>query len=189
MTTPRTRQAYFALYEIFDRALASGTGIRMQLESHSAAVNLRMRLHAARQVDRETNRQVYAPGMPLYDASQYDVLEIVLRVVDNADGPCWLLIKPRVPALIGTIEPITPNPEDFLWTTSPAPSLAPADPRQITHQPEAAPSFQPSPTSPTGTKPTKENSDSSSESPNADSSSPSSTKPESEPRTPALRRL
>lgn len=115
MTTPRTRQAYFALYEILDSALASPTGVRMQVESHAKATNLRMRLHSARQVDREYNAVIYERGMPLHGASVYDGLQVRLEVVSDPAGPCWVIIEPAIPRLIGQIEPITPNPEDYAW--------------------------------------------------------------------------
>lgn len=182
MTTPRTRQAYFALYEILDAAQASPTGVRMQVESHAKATNLRMRLHSARQVDREYNAVIYERGMPLHGASVYDGLQVRLEVVSDPAGPCWIIIEPAIPRLIGQIEPITPNPEDYAWRQLPAP-------RPIDTTFEEAPSFLPSTGYHSGTKLLTKSSGTGSESPSEDSSSAPSTKPEPEPATNGLRRL
>lgn len=180
MTTPRTRQAYFALYEILDRAIESPSGIRMTVESYNAGVNLRMRLHAARQIDRETNAKIHEVGMPLHNASTYDVVQVRLEAVDGPDGPYYLIIEPAIPRLIGQIEPLTPNPEDYAWRDAPRLTTLPS---------EEAPSFLPSTGPTSGMKLLTKNSDSGSKSPSEDSSSTPSTKPESEPATSGLRRL
>ena len=183
MTTPRTRQAYFALYEILDRALESSSGIRMTVESYNAGVNLRMRLHAARQIDRETNAKIHEPGMPLHWASIYDVVQVRPEAIDGPDGQYYLIIEPAIPRLIGQIEPLAPNPESYAWRNLPdgqRPTILPS---------EEAPSFLPNTGSPIGTKLLSKNSESSSELPSDDSSSTPSTKPEPEPATQGLRRL
>lgn len=182
MTTPRTRQAYLAIYQILDQALASPAGARLKVESHDAAVNLRMRIHASRAVDRESNSQIYEKGHHLWWASIYDVLQVRLEV-DPSDSHCWVLIEPRIPKLIGTIEPITPNPEDYLWQRSLT------DQRPIEATFEEAPSFLPNTGSHSGTRLLTKNSDSGSESQSDDSSSTPSTKPEPEPAIQNLRRL
>lgn len=182
MTTPRTRQAYLAIYEIFDQALASEAGIRMTVESEAAATHLRLRMHAGRAVDREYNASIYEQGDNLWWASIYDVLEIRIRAVGPPDGEYHVLIEPRIPKLIGKIEAITPNPKDTEWRQ---PSL-----RQIdTTLAEPAPSFLPNTGSHTGTKLLTKSSESTSDAPNDDSSSTPSTKPEPEPAIRSLRRL
>ncbi len=184
MTTPRTRQAYLAIYQILDQALASPAGARLKVESHDAAVNLRMRIHASRSVDREYNSQIYEKGHHLWWASIYDVLQVRLEVDPNDHPRCWVLIEPRIPKLIGQIEPITPNPEDYEWQRSLT------DQRPIEATFEEAPSFLPNTGSHTGTRLlTQENSGSISELPSDDSSSTPSTKPEPEPAIQNLRRL
>jgi hypothetical protein len=102
MTTPTSRAAYEPYYEVLDRALESGAGIRIECADQGAAYQFRIRLHSARQIDRELNRESRQPTDPNYGISDYD--KLVVRV--RADGDkWWVYIQPT--AISNHIEELT----------------------------------------------------------------------------------
>ena len=55
-----------------------------------------MRMYAARQIDREDNKQVYTKDHPMYGRSPYDVLRITIRRVSYDspdDDSSWLYFE------------------------------------------------------------------------------------------------
>lgn len=90
MTTPTSRAAYEPYYEVLDRALDSKAGIRIECETQGDAFQFRIRCHAARQIDRELNRESREPGDPNYSASDYD--KLVVRVRQDRDK-WWVYIN------------------------------------------------------------------------------------------------
>ena len=170
MSTPTTRQAYPDIYALLDRALAAPNGLRVKVADHDKAVFLRMRIHQARQIDRNDNAQIYSPGEPLFAASQYDRFQIRIRVDREADC-AWLMIEPRTADILA-IENLSPSetPELLTWNNEEQNS-----PPQLI--------------SPTGTEPSVKRLEYSSSAPSGGSSSTPSTKPDEEPPTPSLRRL
>ena len=100
MTFPSTRNSYTEEYSLLDRALAATHGIRQACESHGQARHLCSRLNYARQVDREENRNIYAPGDPNFGISPYDPLTI--QMPREAEGKWWVYIKPR--KIVGEVQ-------------------------------------------------------------------------------------
>jgi hypothetical protein len=174
MSSPTTRQAYEAIYELWDQALEDPKGIRVQLADFDKANHLRMRLHQARTIAREDNARLHHEnrGHPMYGASIYDRLQV--RIYTDSSRITWLYIEPRTADIIGEPQGLS-QIEDTRWTT---PSLA-----------AEVPNSQPLLGSPTGIKLLTKNSESESNVSTDDSSSTPSTTRESEPVTQGLRRL
>lgn len=97
MATSTSRLSYTDCFELMDAAIGNVRGVRVQAE-HSAATNLRMRLHTARRIDRSDNQQTYHQDHPLHGRSIYDELAVRIR-----DG--WLYIE-RVSTKNLKIEPL-----------------------------------------------------------------------------------
>lgn len=167
MSAPTTRQAYEAIYDIWNEALEDAKGIRVQLPDFAAANHLRMRLHQARSIAREDNSRIYAdtPEHPMYGASIYDRLQC--RIYTDADRITWLYIEPRTADIIGKLQPLS-QIEDTRWQ---------------------APNSPPLPISHTGTKLLTKRSESESNASTDDSSSMPSTPPAKVQVIPGLRRL
>ena len=76
MSMNKSRTAYLDCFEIFDRAIASRSGIKVVLLDRGKAFHLRTRLNYARMMDREANREIYTEEDPHYGVSTYDALII-----------------------------------------------------------------------------------------------------------------
>lgn len=165
MSLPKSRNAYNDCFDLYDRALASPHGIRFPVESESAAIHLRMRMHTARTIDRDDNSAIHPRGTPMHGCSAFDPLQILLRSDD--DNLWWVYIEPRAVHIIGDIEELQPyEAPQWLEQNSP-PRLG----------------------SPTGIKLLEKKSESESNVPIESSSSTPSTQLEREPMIPGLRRL
>lgn len=165
MSLPKSRNSYQDCYELYDRALGSPHGIRFNVESEDAAINLRMRLHMARSIDRDDNASMHPKGTPMHGCSAFDPLQILLR--SDTDGLWWVYIEPRAVHIIGDIEELQPyEAQPWLEQNSPL-RLG----------------------SPTGIKLLEKKSESESNAPIESSSSTPSTQLEREPTIPGLRRL
>lgn len=90
MTAPTSRAAYKSYYDVLDRALDSDAGIRIEVESKGEAHQYRVRLHYARSLDRELNRQSRPPDDPEYGISDYDNLSVRIR---NEGDKWWVYIE------------------------------------------------------------------------------------------------
>lgn len=165
MSLPKVRNAYQDCFALYDKALEAPHGIRFRVASSDIAINLRMRLHTARTVDRDENSALHPRGTPMHANSVYDPLQVLIRTDDDA---CWVYIEPRTVAIIGDIEELTPYTEDPLWLAQNSPQ------RLISHS---------------GTEPLPKRLEYSSNAPSESSSSTPSTLPEREPTIPGLRRL
>lgn len=165
MSSPTTRQAYTHCYNIYDQAMDDPRGVRMQLPTYDAAVNLRMRMHQARSIDRDDNARMYDPSHALYGCSIYDALQI--RIFTDADRVTWLYIEPRTADIIGEVQPLS-DIEETRWLEQNSPPLL---------------------GSPTGTKLLSKKSESSSNALSDDSLSTDSTQPDKQLVIPDLRRL
>lgn len=87
MSLPKSIIAYKDCQEIYEKAMdsvnAGGQGIRVRQESYGAAVYLRMRMNQARAINRRDNAEIYAPGDPLYMASEWDALIVTIKTADD----------------------------------------------------------------------------------------------------------
>ena len=79
MSLPRSRGSYTDCFEILDQALADKKGLRIPVKNFATAVHLRMRLHTARALDRDYNKERYEQGHFMFGASEYDQLVVKLR--------------------------------------------------------------------------------------------------------------
>ena len=113
MTTPTSRAAYKVYYDALDRAIDSPAGIRVGANNEGEAYQYRVRLHSARSLDRELNRQGREPSDPQYGISDYD--NLIVRVREE-EGEWWVYIERA--AVPGVIEELG-NGKDKPYTHSP----------------------------------------------------------------------
>jgi len=85
VSLPKSRGSYQSCYDILDAALNNEKGVRILVNSFTAATMLRMRLHMARQLDRDFSKERYEEGHFMYGASEYDKLIVKLR--ETRDDP------------------------------------------------------------------------------------------------------
>lgn len=90
MVTSTSRLAYQDCYDLMDRALSNKKGIRVRAKDFNHANNLRMRIHAARTIDRMDNLKDYEDGHPLHGRSAYDPLMVR---IDSQHDKTWLKIE------------------------------------------------------------------------------------------------
>jgi hypothetical protein len=83
MSLSTSRLAYTDCYDVFDAALQDTLGVRVKVGSYNEAVRLRVRLHYARNLEREENATLYQPGAPLYGRSIYDTLIVRIKEEDS----------------------------------------------------------------------------------------------------------
>lgn len=96
MSLPTTLGAYRECEDLFEKAAADPKGVRAQVASQEAAINLRSRLHYFRKLDREANEKTYPADHPAHGQSIYD--DFVVQMYpdeDRAGGKWWLYIQPR----------------------------------------------------------------------------------------------
>ena len=89
MPTSLSREAYEDCYDILDRAIEAERGIGASFSERGEAYHFRVRLNAARQLDRDLQREVAPNGR-----SDYDVL--TFRIKTLADGKWWVFIERHV---------------------------------------------------------------------------------------------
>ena len=95
MSTSTSRLSYGDCFDLLDRACADAKGMRVKCSTFAAAQAFRMRMYAARQIDREDNKQVYSKDHPMYGRPPYDVLRITIRRVYDSpeDDSSWLYFE------------------------------------------------------------------------------------------------
>ena len=93
MGTPTSRTAYKVYYDVLDRALDSEAGIRIAVDTSGDAHQYRVRLHYARSLDRELNRQSREPDDPKYGVSDYDNLIVRIK---SEDEQWWVYVEQAV---------------------------------------------------------------------------------------------
>lgn len=93
MTLPKNRLAYDDVYKKFELALEDPKGIRIPFKSYSEAKYYMMRMHMARQVEREENTKIYEPGDDMYGQCAYDIFQCSLR--EGEDGTWFVYVEPR----------------------------------------------------------------------------------------------
>lgn len=120
MPTSTSRLSYSDCFEYFDQALADPLGLALGFEFSGDARQFRLRMNAARALDREENALVYAatPEHPLFGRSQYDELQLKLR---QAFGKTYVIIERNgvrvleVIPLSEVMEELKPMPEQVEW--------------------------------------------------------------------------
>jgi hypothetical protein len=87
MTASLDRAAYSDCYDLFDLALQSDFGVEMSFKSYGHAMNYRLRMNRARQLDREISTRIHDKDHPEYAKSKYSVFTIRIEKVDGE----WML--------------------------------------------------------------------------------------------------
>jgi hypothetical protein len=96
MTTSTSKLAYDDCYEILDRALRAKTGIRIAVGAEEGVANLLcVRLHYARTLERQQNRDLFQRDDPQYGLSDYDIL--VVRRPRLEKGTWYIYVEKRIP--------------------------------------------------------------------------------------------
>src|SRR6266702_8822129 len=86
MPTSTSRLAYGDCYDLLDKAVEDAKGMRVRFSTFAGAQAFRMRMYAARSVDREDNKGIYPKDHPMHGRSPYDVLLMSVRRV-SYDSP------------------------------------------------------------------------------------------------------
>lgn len=102
MPTSNSRLSYVDCFEILDKATVNKLGIKFLVPDHGAGNYLRVRLHTARKIDRQDNREAYEEGHKLFGRSIYDPLVIRLKQEDNK----WWMYIEKYSAEALNIEPL-----------------------------------------------------------------------------------
>lgn len=93
MSLSEAKFAYEDCFRIWEQAAAAGGGCRVQVSDEGMAINLRMRLHQARKIDRRENAKIYPDeNHPMCGNSLFDGLAVRILCID---GEWWLYIEPR----------------------------------------------------------------------------------------------
>lgn len=75
--------SYSDCLKFMDKALEFSEGARLKLADESACIYFRMRCQQARQLDRESNRNIYDKDQFMHGRSQYDVLTFRLYELES----------------------------------------------------------------------------------------------------------
>ena len=92
MTLPTHRVSYQVEYGILDQALSGEIGARVKLPSYDAASHLRARIHQARKIDRDENKEAYDEGHHMHGQSIYDKLVCKIK---SLEGAVYLYLEQR----------------------------------------------------------------------------------------------
>lgn len=87
MTTSTSRLAYDDIFDLFERADANGWGVKVTFdkfptlpENRGEAIQFRVRIHTARQIDRHDNLKNYPEvDHPLHGRSKYDIYRASIK--------------------------------------------------------------------------------------------------------------
>ncbi len=90
MPTSLSREAYDDCYDLLDRAVSVERGMGASFSSRGEAYHFRVRLNAARQLDRDLQREVTPNGKSDYDCLTFRIREGV------ADGKWWVFMERQV---------------------------------------------------------------------------------------------
>lgn len=90
MVTATSRLSFQDCFALMDGALAAAKGTRIKFLDYGSAWQMRLRLHAARRIDRRDNAKIYPIEHPLHGHSIYD--EITCRIRPG-DGVTWLRLE------------------------------------------------------------------------------------------------
>ena len=93
MPVASARLSYTDCFTLFERAYEDPKGARYQAGDGSYGQNkyFSMRMHQARAIDRQDNKELFPPGDPLYGRSIYDALIVQLK--EDAEGKWWVYVS------------------------------------------------------------------------------------------------
>src|SRR5258708_1173845 len=101
MVSSTNNLAFEEAFEVWNQAIDDPKGARIRFDTEGDAIHYRLKLHAARRADRESNEAIYERGDPLYGRSAYDGM--VVRIRQNGEG--WYVYIVRVNR--GAVEPLS----------------------------------------------------------------------------------
>ena len=107
MVASTSRLAFSDCFELLDKAVADAKGIQVKFASHKDAYHFRLRIHAARKIDRKDNLELYPEGHPMYGRSPYDSITCRIK---GKNGAFWLRME-RIDAREFEIESLADEPE------------------------------------------------------------------------------
>lgn len=122
MSYPTSHMAYLDCFEVMDRALADGQGVRLRMADRTAAEYQRTRINYARKLNRKQNEKIYPdPEHPLHGASPYD--KLVCRIKQQ-NGACFLYVEQYAPIYedIEDLSELEPEPTGAPDHDAPAPT-------------------------------------------------------------------
>lgn len=95
MVTSTSRLAYSDCFDLMDKAIADPKGIKIKFAQGEDAWHFRIRLHTARKIDRNDNRDIYPDNHRMHGRSPYDQLTMRIRLEDksNLSGTAWLRLE------------------------------------------------------------------------------------------------
>lgn len=94
MPTSTSRLAYEDCFSYFEAALTDEKGVRLLMAKPSDAFQLRVRMNAARVLDRQANAETYEPGHALFGRSEFDQVMVRLVVAPGSEET-WVYIERR----------------------------------------------------------------------------------------------
>lgn len=92
--------SYSDCMKFMDKALEYSEGARLKLSDESACIYFRMRCQQARQLDRESNQNIYDKDHFMHGRSQYDVLTFRIYNLEDA----WFIYAERTDNTINESE-------------------------------------------------------------------------------------
>lgn len=124
MPTSTSRLSYTDCFDYFEQALADPKGLVVTFEFSGDARHFRLRMHAARVLDRRENAETYEQGHPLFGRSMFD--EIILRLREGKEGTHVILEKSSAKVLdVRSLSEVV-LPEDLV-----EPEAEPAKPKEV----------------------------------------------------------
>jgi len=105
MVTSMSRLAYQAEYDLLDQAIESERGVQRlfhgEEEGRGNAMNFRVRLHTARDVDRRENRKLYPPEDPMHGQTLYAQITVRNPYWDK-NKKVWVLqlVKNQIQSMV-----------------------------------------------------------------------------------------
>lgn len=98
MSLTDQRAAYDDCYRLYQAAVDSprGAGVRTTFPTKNQATFFQTRMNKARAIMRRDNRRAYPTTHPLYDTSEFDYLQVLIR--EDTEGTWWIYVKPHAVA-------------------------------------------------------------------------------------------
>jgi hypothetical protein len=108
MAVSTSRLAFSDCFDLLEKAINDSKGIRIKFASYDDAFNFRLRIHKARQIDRQDNMESYPEGHQLYGRSVYDTISCKIR---QFNGGAWLRLE-KITAREFEIESLAEPPSE-----------------------------------------------------------------------------
>lgn len=130
MSISKSRGAYNDCRDLFERAVEDPKGCRVFIGPEGQAQHFIMRMHQARQLDRNDSAEVYEFGHPMYASSPWDRFKCYKR--EDKDG--WWVYVEKVELNVGNVENLS-EIVDYEFV-EPRPQITHQQTLVIEHQPK-----------------------------------------------------